>query len=403
MHNPDAGPGLTECFEFPTRDGKAQLRGQIDLPDRGRVLHGPAVVIVNGGWFMDRDGYMGNSGTERDLVYRELAHAIRAAGICVIRYDNRGVRCNEMTMPPHPADWSEPEVTRHYLVSCVDADARQTVTVQSQMDDVEDILRFAVEHTAVDPQRIVIWAHSEGVLNVGRLVSAGRISPAGVIAVGGPADSPKDCMVRQMVEASVERLMAWDDDADAVVTQLDVDRSYPFDPFFSNVGFPAEKLNAPADGWTRTRAHEYFYSLYLEARTATLRKADDAPYPDQDDEFRMVSASNNWFRQWFEDEKPTIDHFAECQAYVSFHFGEIDSQNPGGGQLAVAQSRIAYGIFKRPPRLVFHKRRGHSLRTDEPVAGPMDPEVIQDFLDEIRSCSALRPVIKQGSPPASGS
>jgi hypothetical protein len=62
---------------------------------------------------MDRDGYMGGSGTERDLIYRDLARDIVAAGTAVVRYDNRGVRCNEMTMPPCPDGSSELEVTRH--------------------------------------------------------------------------------------------------------------------------------------------------------------------------------------------------------------------------------------------------------------------------------------------------
>jgi hypothetical protein len=68
------------------------------------------VVIVPGGWFMDRDGYMGNSGTEQDLIYRHLARDILAAGVVVVRHGNRGVRCNEMTMPPHPGCSSELEV-----------------------------------------------------------------------------------------------------------------------------------------------------------------------------------------------------------------------------------------------------------------------------------------------------
>jgi len=41
-------------------------------------------------------------GPERDLIYRDLAKDLVAAGLAVVRYDNRGVRCNEMTMPPSP-------------------------------------------------------------------------------------------------------------------------------------------------------------------------------------------------------------------------------------------------------------------------------------------------------------
>jgi hypothetical protein len=126
---------LNNQFRIRTRDGRAQLAGQINLPppEASSARH-PFVLIVPGGWFMDRDGYMGKSGTERDLVYRDLARDLLAAGMAIVRYDNRGVRCNEMTMPPCQGGSNEEEVARLYLNACVDAGARQTVTVQTQMD-----------------------------------------------------------------------------------------------------------------------------------------------------------------------------------------------------------------------------------------------------------------------------
>src|SRR5262249_45478328 len=146
----------TQHFEIPTRDGRTRLVGQVDLPRRAGAARYPAVLMVPGGWFMDRDGYMGGSGTERDLIYRDLAKDIVAAGIAVVRYDNRGVRCNEMTMPPCPEGSNELEVSKHYLNACVDPDVRQSVTVQTQMDDVEDVWAFTVNHPAIDPRRALI-------------------------------------------------------------------------------------------------------------------------------------------------------------------------------------------------------------------------------------------------------
>lgn len=102
MHEP--GDIAVLQFGIPTHDGRTRLRGQIDFPSGDEASRYAVVLIVNGGWFMDRDGFMGNSGTERDLIYRDLAKDIVAAGIAVVRYDNRGVRCNEMTMPACPKD-----------------------------------------------------------------------------------------------------------------------------------------------------------------------------------------------------------------------------------------------------------------------------------------------------------
>jgi hypothetical protein len=123
--------------------------------------------------------------------------------------------------------------------------------------------------------------------------------------------------------------------------------------------------------------------IYEETKAAACAKPDDAPYPDPAPEFRMVAASTNWWKQWFEDTQPMIDHLAGYRGRVSIHIGGIDSQSPGERQLAFAKSRINAGIFARPPRLVFHERRGHSLRTGEPTMGPMDDAVKVCLVKEI--------------------
>ena len=68
----------------------------------------------------------------------------------------------------------------------------------------------------------------------------------------------------------------------------------------------------------------------------------------------------------------------------TFHIGELDSQNPGSRQLAFGEGRIKAGIFARPPRLVFHEGRGHSLRTGEPAAGPIDEAAMACLVSEAR-------------------
>lgn len=357
-------------FRIPTRDGRARLSGQVDLPPSGGTAPCPFVLMVPGGWFMDRDGYMGRSGTDRDLIYRDLGNDLLRAGFAVVRYDNRGVRCNERTMPPCPAGGSEPEASRHYLNACVDTDARRTVTVQTQTDDVEDVWAFAARHPRLDPTRTLVWAHSEGGLNVARLIGRGRIDPRGVQFVGATTGSPVSVGRWQIIERSVDYLMGLDEDGDGRVTQADVRRRSPGDPVFEAVGTAQEVLAAPGDGWTRQTLHDHFTAGYERLKAEAFAKPDDAPYPGGD--FQLVAASNDWWKQWFADETPLIDHLAGYHGRASFHIGEIDAQNPGKRQLAFGESRIKAGVFARPPRLVFHEGRGHALRTGEPVAGPMD-------------------------------
>ncbi len=323
---------------------------------------------------MDRDGFMGNSGTERDLVYRDLAMDIVASGVAVVRYDNRGVRCNEMTMPScHDAD-SELETTKHYLKSCIDADIRQTVSVETQMDDVHDLWNFLMTHPRIDPQRVVIWAHSEGGLNVARLISTQQIDPKGIIFVGAATESPAEGFRRATTDRYVEHVMGWDSDGDGVVTKLDVEREFPQSQLFADVAMDRNVVMPPVEGWTLETLRERYQRNYEEMKAAALAKANDAPYPDSHPEMRVVAASNAWWRQWFEDTQPMIDHLAAYRGHASFHLGEIDSQCPGRRQLAFAEDRLRTGIFARAPRLVLHKDRGHSLRMGEPAAGPMDME-----------------------------
>src|SRR5262245_5635996 len=240
----------TQHFEIPTRDARTRLAGQVDLPDARGAGRSRAVLMVPGGWFMDRDGYMGGSGTERDLIYRDLAKDIVAVGIAVVRYDNRGVRCNEMTMPPCPEGSDEVELTRHYLNACVNADVRQTVTVRTQMDDVEDAWAFTVNYARIDARRALIWAHSEGCGNTARLIGARRICPRGVIFVGTATESPAGLVRWQTVDRYAEHVMAWDADGDGRVTEADVQRQFPKDPLFAAVGMRREVLTPLAEGWT---------------------------------------------------------------------------------------------------------------------------------------------------------
>ncbi|MDR3402021.1 MAG: hypothetical protein P4L99_05935 [Chthoniobacter sp.] len=339
---------------------------------------------------MDRDGYFGNSGTERDLVYRDLSVDLVAAGFCVIRYDNRGVRCNEMTMPKCPAGNSELQISECYLTACVDAEVRRTVSVQTQMDDVETMWNFTVSHPRVEPQRVVIWAHSEGGLNVARLVSARRIGPLGVVIVGAAAESPAGLVHWQMVDGDAKHLMKWDADGDGRVTLADIDRHFPNDDLFPAMSLTREMLMPPSEGWTWLTARERFANIYLKTKAAALAKPDDGPYPHQRGELRMVAASNNWWKQWFEDFTPMIDHLAEYRGHVSLHFGEIDSQSGGRRQWDFAENQIRSGIFAKVPRLVLHRNCGHSLRRHQPAAGPMDEEAKMRLIDEIREIFSRR-------------
>ena len=65
----------TEAFCVPTKDAQFFLTGQIDRPATSKHC----VLIIPGGWFMDRGGFMGGCDDARCLMYREIAERLLAA------------------------------------------------------------------------------------------------------------------------------------------------------------------------------------------------------------------------------------------------------------------------------------------------------------------------------------
>ena len=84
---------------------------------------------------------------------------------------------------------------------------------------------------------------------------------------------------------------------------------------------------------------EHFSRIYEETKAAACVKPDDAPYPDPAPEFRMVAASNNWWKQWFEDTTPMIDHLAAGPA-KGFPVALVMSPRPTGLRLLANASLL---------------------------------------------------------------
>jgi hypothetical protein len=122
------------------------------------------------------------------------------------------------------------------------------------MDDVEEVWNFTLRHSAVQPKSMIIWAHSEGGLNVARLISARRINPLGVIFVGVGTESPAGAFQWSVVDRYEEHLMRWDNDGDGRVIQAEIDDRYPTDYLFPAVGITPQMLTPPSTGWMITTA-----------------------------------------------------------------------------------------------------------------------------------------------------
>jgi alpha-beta hydrolase superfamily lysophospholipase len=151
-----------------TIPGPVPLAGVLTLPAEG-TARSPGVVIVHGSGGGDRNGTLGPN-----TPYRDLARALAARGITVLRYDKRaGVR---------PL-WY----------------ANRTFTVREEtIDDAVSALQLLRSQPEVDSTRVFVLGHSLGGFLAPRIAAAdGRL--AGMVLMAGAFITPlPELMIRQM-------------------------------------------------------------------------------------------------------------------------------------------------------------------------------------------------------------
>ncbi len=371
----------TEEFALPTHDGVTQLRGDVISPD-GLNVPTAALLMIPGGGFTERDGFLGDSYTDADLMFRRLAHRVVQAGFVVARYDNRGVTGHELSIGL-TRDSIDPEGdTDQYFKQCVDVSVRRTVTPESLFDDAELVYRFVEQHPHVDASRIAVFAHSEAGIHLCRLIGAQRVNPQGIVIAGTPVGSPIEVLRWQMIDRYVEVVMSWDSDGDGRVSAADVASSFG-DSFLIEVGLTEVDLAPPNGHWERQELLAFFTARHEEEKAKTLNIPDDAPYPQVDDESRpdFVLASNRWWKQWFADETSTLDLLRDFKGHLSFHFGEIDRQFSPDSEVERIGAETKQ--LSTVPKVTLHPGRGHAFATAKPIAGPMDQEAEDILVDDI--------------------
>jgi len=187
-----APPGATYTAEnvtVPSEPGVV-LAGTLTLPlhSRGRV---PAVVTVSGSGPQDRNGFADIADGWRP--FRQLAGALAARGIAVLRFDDRGVGAST-------GDF-----------------ARGTELTTAA--DVAAVVAYLRARPEIDPARIVVLGHSEGA-RVAMLVGAGDSTLAGLVLLSGAAD-PRAAVRAQALWVAEHRSNARPISRDSVIALVD--------------------------------------------------------------------------------------------------------------------------------------------------------------------------------------
>jgi hypothetical protein len=339
-------------FKVRSADG-VEISGEADSKTPRPAA---AVIFVPGTGGFDRDASFGDSGTPRDLVFKDLAARMLARGIATVRYDLRGIRYGV------PRD----QIFDRKLLA-----AR---TTQNMRDDVAAVYAWARSPGGLGARCIVFFAHSEGMLHVARLAESGAPPPVLIIGMGAGMQSPSALVRWQIMGRDGDSLEMMDTNRDGIVTNEEVRANIFRTP--SGVHGKVEPFLHPSGAWTvkdiaQLRATQAV--TYDRERRDALAHADTDPHPNADDAF----ASFEWWKSWFLDDKPTGTRLASWAVPLSLHYGDRDSQTPAAGQIASAREHVPAGRL----RAKVHAERGHTLGPDVTL-GPMDEKIADEIAEE---------------------
>lgn len=169
-------PAQADSVAFSEREttiahGKVSLPATLTLPkgQKGKV---PAVLLVAGSGPVDRDGTMGPN---RPL--RDLAHALAAKGIAVLRYDKR---------------------TKVYGAKTAEVSDGGLTYDSEYVEDAVQALRQMAAMEEVDAERLFVIGHSLGGTLAPRIVQRSSVPVRGVIGLAALASPFWETTHRQL-------------------------------------------------------------------------------------------------------------------------------------------------------------------------------------------------------------
>lgn len=339
-------------FSVLSTDGHV-VNGVVDMPvgeARG------AVILVAGTGAFDRDVRLGASGTDRDMLFRDLGARFAARGLQAVRYDRRGVR--------HGVEPAE----------IIDTKVTASLTAEGFSRDVEAVDAWARSAEGLGARCVVVFAHSEGMLHVAGLAERGGPQPDLLIGMGAPMESKLSAVRWQVSGRDAYSLRMMDADGDGHVTNEEVEANWMKTP--SAVFGRMAPFVQPDGVWTAeeiAQVETIQGGIYERAKTMALAQPDHAPYPSA----AAPAFSYSWWKSWFTDDRPIATLLTRWSMPMILHYGSLDSQVREDRQRAAAEGVLPDGQIS----WVSHEGRGHSLG-DHVLMGPIDEVLADRIADE---------------------
>lgn len=352
---------FAESFEFKlkSKDGLTQISGQIDKPDcEGEAF--PAVMIVGGTGLFYRNGFFGRSGTDRDFLFSDLAKRLNSSCLAVIRFDYRGISCDLKG--------------KDSIQKCVDQKLRALVTDETTLDDIQTVYDHGIQQAFVDSKKIVLMGHSEGSLNISRLVARDSVHPAAIMFFGGLTESAYGILHWQIALRPVEWAFEMDTNKDAWLSADEIKKGYKNSKL--NDVFPKEDFLNDSNGWSKQSLTEAFEIKYNEYKKMFLAIADKDPYMTSG----IVYSSMKWWKRWFVDDVSVLENLKNFTGPIEYHNGDIDSQTPALRELEFLQSSNIH--MQSRPKFILHPGKGHGLSSDT-LYGPIDESIADEMVRSV--------------------
>ena len=351
FHPATMGAPRAAEFQLRSADG-VEIRGEANSTKPAQ----PAVIFVPGTGLFDRDANFGETGTPRDLIFKDLAQRMEARGLATVRYEPRGVRYG--VAPDQRLD-------RQLL-------AKRTTTAMA--GDLAAVYEWTRSPQGLGTRCVAFFAHSEGMLHVARMTAYGVPTPALVIGMGAAMQSPAQIIRWQITERDAFSLEMMDADRNGITTNDEVRANWQRTPTGANRML--EPLLHPDGAWTAkvlAEVRAIQTAAYEKVKEEALSHADADPYPDAE----TVFASYEWWKSWFVDERPTAERLRLWNSPVSLHYGDKNSQTVAALQIAAASSFLDAAKLKTQ----IHSNRGHTLGEDV-LFGPIDEAIAEKIADE---------------------